>query len=283
MTMGITIEPSGSACGALVRGIDLRQPISDDTAEELRGIWFEHHVIAFPDQQLGIEDLERVALSFGPYGEDHFIVPIAGHPHVIEVKREPDETSPIFAEAWHTDYSFKVNPPAGTLLYGTIVPPIGGDTLFADQCAAYDALSDETKRRLETMQAIHSAKRGYSREGAYGEGDRGRSMDIRWSDDALRSQARPVVRRHPETGRPALTVNPGYTVAMDMDDHEAGKELLLELFRHQVEDRFVYRHRWSPGMLTVWDNRCVLHAATGGYQGHRRLMHRITVADRVAV
>ena len=136
------------------------------------------------------------------------------------------------------------------------------------------------KALLQDKQGVHSARRGYAREGRYGVADAGRSMAIRFDDSALATQLQPVARRHPETGRVALYVSPGYTIGLaGLPDDEA-QALLAELFAHQAQDRFVYRHRWQQGMLVLWDNRCLVHAATGGYQGHRRLLHRITIGDR---
>jgi taurine dioxygenase len=278
--MTITIEPSGASCGALIRGIDLAGPLSAADVTGIRGAWLKHQVIGFPDQSMSIPDLERFALLMGPHGEDPYIAAIAGHPRVIEVRREPDEKAPLFAETWHTDWSFLPTPPAGTSLYGTIVPPVGGDTLFANQYTAYDALPAATRDIVERSRAIHSARRGYARDGMYGDNDKGRSMAIRPSDSALKTQLHPMVRVHPETGRKALFVNMGYTIGIDGMTEAQSAALLLELFQHQVRPEFVYRHKWSTGMLTLWDNRCLLHSATGGYQGHRRLLHRITIAER---
>jgi len=278
----LQIEPSGGPCAALIRGLDLRKPLSDGELAQVRRAWLDHLVVAFPDQSLSIEDLERFSQTIGPYGEDPYIAPIEGHPHVIEVRREPDEKAPVFAEGWHSDWSFLGSPPAGTLLYGTIIPPVGGDTRFANQYLAWETLPEELKARLDGAMAIHSARRGYAREGRYGDRDTGRSMAIRPSDTAMATQLHPVARVHPETGRKALFVNPGYTIGIEgMDEDESGP-LLTRLYQHQARPEFVYRHRWSSGMLTLWDNRCVIHAATGGYEGHRRLLHRITVADRPA-
>ncbi len=278
--MTFRVEPSGAGFGALLRGLDLSQPLSAVDAEAIRASWLEYQVIGIADQDLTVSDLERFAATLGPEGDDPFIAPIAGHPRVVEVRREADESTPVFAEAWHSDWSFLNPPPAGTLLYGKIIPPIGGDTLFANQYAAYDALSDAMKTRIAHLQAIHSARRSYSPGGVYGERDRGRSMAIRYSERAMATQLHPLVRRHPETGRAALFVNLGYTIGIDgLGDSEAAA-LLGELFAHQTQPQFIYRHRWSPGLLTLWDNRCVLHTATGGYQGHRRLLWRITIGER---
>ena len=278
------IEPvrADSPCGALIHGVDLAQALSSAQVAGIRSAWLAHQVIAFPGQKLAIEDLERFAFCIGPRGEDPYIAGLPGHPHVVEVKREADEQSKLFAETWHSDWSFLPSPPAGTVLYGEVIPPLGGDTLFADQYAAWDALPQALRAVVEGKQAVHSARGGYSRDGLYGERDKGRSMAILYGDSALKTRLHPLVRTHPETGRKALFVNAGYTIGIEgMPAAEAG-DVLRQLFRHQVEGRFVYRHHWSQGMLTLWDNRCLLHAATGGYEGHRRLLLRVTVAERQA-
>ena len=276
------LEVAQAPCGATVHGLDLREPISPAQMAELRSLWLKHQVLAFDGQDMALEDLERVALQFGPYGQDPYFEAIPGHPHIAQVKREADETSTLFADNWHSDWSFLAQPPAATLLYGNVIPPAGGDTLFANQYDAWDALPAALKSALADAQGVHSARRGYARAGRYGENDAGRSMAIRYDDSALATQRHPVARRHLETQRTALFVSPGYTIAIaDLPDDE-GQALLRELYAHQGQERFVYRHRWSAGMLMVWDNRCLVHAATGGYAGHRRLLHRITVGERLA-
>ncbi len=278
--MPISIAPQAAPCGAIVHGIDLRDSLAPDHVAAIRAAWLQHQVLAFPGQDMSLDDLERFASTIGPFGSDAFFGSVPGHPHIAQVRRDADETTKIFAETWHSDWSFLPSPPQATLLYGNVIPPVGGDTLFANQIAAWEALSPQLQARLQDKQGVHSARRGYARDGMYGERDQGRSMAIRFGDDALATQLHPIARVHPETGRTALYVSPGYTIGIDgMDDAEA-QPLLLELFRHQVRDDFVYRHRWQPGMLLMWDNRSVVHAATGGYDGHARLLHRITLAER---
>ncbi len=278
MALSVNIQPA--ACGALVSGIDLRQPIAREQSAELRALWLRHQVLAFPDQGMSVDDLERVAQSIGPYGPDPYFESIPGHPHVAQVKREADETSTLFADNWHSDWSFLASPPAATLLYGDVIPPIGGDTLFANQYDAWDTLPAAMRAMLSTKVGVHSARRGYAPKGRYGAGDKGRSMAIKYDESAMATQGHPIARRHSETGRVALFVSPGYTIGIEGMPEGEGNELLRELFAHQGKDEFVYRHRWQPGMLVIWDNRCLVHAATGGYQGHRRLLHRITVGER---
>jgi taurine dioxygenase len=280
MSLAITVQPA--ACGAVVHDLNLSRSLSADLVAEIRALWLQHQVLVFPGQSMSLEDLERFAATVGPFGIDPYFGAVPGHPHIAQVRRDADETSSLFAEAWHSDWSFLPRPPSATLLYGNVIPPVGGDTLFANQYAAWEALPGAMKQRLQDQQGIHSARRGYSREGAYGERDKGRSMAIRYDDSAMATQLHPIARVHPETGRTALFVSPGYTIGIDgMTDAEA-TPILIELFAHQAREAFVYRHRWAAGTLVMWDNRCVVHAATGGYQGHARLLHRITIAEPVA-
>ena len=278
--MHLDIQAQPAPCGALVHGLDLGRELAPAVVAAIRAAWLKHQVLAFPDQDLSLDALERFAATIGPFGVDPYFGSVAGHPHVAQVRRDADETTAIFAESWHSDWSFLARPPQATLLYGNVIPPIGGDTLFANQYAAWDALPAHLQTLLRVKQGIHSARRGYARDGMYGEKDKGRSMAIRYDDSALATQPQPIARVHPETGRTALYVSPGYTIGIEGMSEAEATPLLKDLFAHQVRDEFIYRHRWSAGMLLMWDNRCVVHAATGGYQGHARLLHRITVAER---
>lgn len=276
--MTFRVEPSGQACGARVTGIDLKARLDPATAAELRAIWLEHHVLAFPGQHLGDDDLERFTLAMGGFGEDPFFAPIPGRQHIAAIRREVDEQSPLFAENWHADWSFQKHPPAGTCLNAVDIPPLGGDTLFANQHMAWEALSAERQARYADLVAVHSAKLPYAPDGTYGAKDKGRSMDIRPSEAALAEQTHPLVPAHPETGRRGFYSTLGYIIGIEGMSQAEAVALLMELQQWQGDDRFVYRHKWEPGMLILWDNRSVLHRATGGYEGHRRELHRTTIA-----
>ncbi len=263
-----------------VTGVDLTRPLDDGTVREIRAAWLEHHVLSFPGQPIDDDDLERFTLAFGGFGDDPYIAPIPGRKHVIAVCRAADETAPLFAENFHSDWSFQEHPPAGTCLRSVVVPPTGGDTLFANQHAALDAMPAEMRERFEGLTAIHSARGGYAPSGFYGDQatEADRSMDIRPSDTAMATQLHPLIRAHPETGRLGFFSCLGYIIGIDGMPDDQARSLLSELFRWQGRDEFVYRHRWEPDMLVMWDNRSVLHKATGGYDGHERVMHRTTIA-----
>ena len=276
--MSLKVEPSGQACGARVTGLDLSQPVPDDLAAEIRAVWLEHKVLAFPDQRMDDDALEAFTLVMGGFGEDPFFDPIKGRQHIAAILREADETSPLFAENWHSDWSFLERPPAGTCLMAVDIPPHGGDTLFADQGAAFAALPEERKDYLRSLTAIHSAQLAYAPEGTYGEKDQGRSMAIRPNESARATQTHPLVQPHPETGEECLYSTLGYIIGIEGMEQAEAFALLSELAAWQSRDAFVYRHKWEPDMLVMWDNRAVLHKATGGYEGHRRELHRTTIA-----
>lgn len=276
--MALQVEPSGQACGARMTGVDLQQPLDSQTIAEIRAAWLDHHVLAFPDQWLNDDQLERFTLCFGSFGEDPFFAPLAGRKHIAAIRREADEQSPLFAENWHTDWSFQARPPSGTCLNAVEIPPVGGDTHYANQHLAWEALPAARQAEVADLVAIHSARLAYAPDGSYGKKDTGRSMDNRPSKAALAVQLHPLVPAHPETGRRGFYSTLGYIIGIEgMADGEA-MSLLRELQLWQGDDRFTYRHRWEPGMLVIWDNRSVLHKATGGYEGHRRELHRTTIA-----
>ena len=276
--MALRVEPSGQACGARVTGVDLKAPLDSQTVAAIRAAWLEHHVLAFPDQHLNDDELERFTLCFGEFGDDPFFAPIAGRQHIAAIRREADEQTPLFAENWHADWSFQARPPSGTCLNAVEIPPIGGDTLFANQHAAWEALSPDQQARYADLIAIHSARMPYAPDGTYGARDKGRSMDIRPSEAALATQTHPLVPAHPETGRRGFYSTLGYIIGIEDMAQDEAIAMLMELQIWQGDDRFVYRHRWEPGMLVMWDNRSVLHKATGGYEGYRRELHRTTIA-----
>lgn len=278
--MTITVQPSGEACGARVTGCDLSGDLTPALIAEIRAAWLEHKVLAFADQRMDDDALERFTLAMGGFGEDPFFDPIPGRKNIAAILREADEQAPLFAENWHSDWSFLAQPPSGTCLLAIDIPPVGGDTLFANQVAAFAALPAEQQEYLRSLTAIHSAKLAYAPDGTYGERDQAtdRSMAIRPDESANATHTHPLIRRHPETGEEAIFSTLGYIIGIEGMDQAEAMALLMELAAWQSRDEFLYCHRWEPNMLILWDNRAVLHKATGGYEGHRRELHRTTIA-----
>ena len=276
--MAIEVTPTGQACGARVTCVDLTSPLSGDEVAAIRAAWLDHHVLVFPDQPVSDDDLERFTLYFGPFGHDPFFEAIDGREHIAAIHRLPDEQAPLFAESWHADWTFQAFPPDGTCLASKVVPPSGGDTLYANQVAALAAMPAALRAKIDGKIAVHSARTAYAPDGMYGEADGDdRSMRIVVSDEAYDTQTHPLIRVHPESGVEVIYSTFGYIVGIEgMPDDEAA-ELLIELYKWQTRDEFVYRHVWEPNMVTMWDNRCVLHRATGGFEGFERLLHRTTI------
>lgn len=279
----ISVTPQATGFGAEIAGPDLSKPLTPKVLAEVKAAWAAHSVVAFPDQPLSLEALEAFTQQIGAFGVDPFIAPMPGHPNVLELRREPDEKATNFGAGWHSDWSFQKEPPAATLLRSEVTPPVGGDTLFADCSRAYDALSDAMKAVLAPLRAIHSATRAYGTQGVFAKETEKRTMEIIVSSEADKTLSHPLVRTHPVTGRKALFVSPTYTVGIEGMTLKESHAILGFLFAHMTQEEFIYRHKWRSGMLLMWDNRCTVHLAEGGYDGHLRVMHRTTVAGDVPV
>lgn len=274
----LRIEPRPGGFGARVVGVDLSRPLAGPDLQAVKSAFARHSVLWFPDQPMDHDALEAFSLQFGPFGWDPYVEPLEARPHIVEVRRDPNETSNPFGGGWHSDWSFQEAPPSASILHAKVVPPVGGDTLFTDCTAAYEALSPVMRGMLDGLRAIHSASGPYGVEGFFAKETTPRAMKIIVSPDADKTHVHPLVRTHPVTGRRSLFISPGYTVGVEGMATGESQAILAYLYAFMTEDCFVYRHAWAADMLTMWDNRAVLHCATGGYDGHLRVMHRTTVA-----
>lgn len=274
----LTVVPTGQACGAEVKGVDLTKPLSATELKAINEAWLAHHVLSFPNQNLDDDQLEAFALQFGKLDEDPFFNPLPGRKHTAAVIREASDTNPIFAEHWHSDWSFLAEPPKGTVLYALDIPPHGGDTHFSNQHLSFESMPDAMKARFESLRAIHSPKLGYSLKGAYGDVNQNGAMDIRPSAEAENIHyTHPLVATHPDNGRRGFLSGISYIVGFEGMSEKEAYELIFELNDWQTKEEFVYQHEWKNNMLVMWDNRSVVHKATGGYEGYRRELHRVTV------
>lgn len=252
--------------------------LNEQMIDEIRDAWRHYPVLIFKQQRLDPVGLARFSEQLGQFGHDPYVRPLAQHANVIEVRREPEETTPIFGQSWHSDWSFQPRPPSGTLLQSCIIPPVGGDTVFANTYLAYETLSPAMQELLEPLRGVHSARAAYGPRGLFARDDHTRSMKIVVCESAENSCAHPLIRTHPESGKKALYINHVYTVGIEGFKEAESSALLKFLFRHMSQSAFTYRHRWQADTLLLWDNRCVIHYADGGYDGHRRLLYRTTLA-----
>ncbi len=271
--MAITVEPVSGTVGAEVRNVDLSAPLDEGTVAEIRRAFLDHHVLFFRDQDLSPEAQMRFGRCFGELDTHPFVGGMDAYPEVIEIVTEPDDSF-NFGGGWHTDVTFLEEPDLGSILYAVDVPRHGGDTLFADQHAAYDALSETMKGLLDGLVAKHSAGPQYA-QGGYS--TRSKAMRMKPADNVDQVVRHPLVRTHPETGRKALYVNRGFTVGIQGMRAEESAALLEFLFEHAVREPFTCRFRWAPGSVAMWDNRSVQHYALYDYRGQRRQMRRITI------
>lgn len=277
----IEVTAAAHDFGAAIRSVNLAGEISADVFAEVRQAWLRHSVVCFPDQPLTHEQLEAFTQRIGPFGLDPYVAPMADHPHILELRREPDERATVFGGSWHSDWSFQEHPPSATILHAKVVPPVGGDTLYADGYRAFEALSPRMQALLMQLNGLHSASRPYGPQGFYAKETVARTVKILPNQTAEAVRAHPLVRTHGESGRKALYINPIYTIGIEGMSEGESAALLGFLFEHMTKDDFIYRHKWQTNMLTMWDNRCVMHNATGGYDGHLRLMHRTTVKGEI--
>jgi taurine dioxygenase len=273
----IQVTPLATSVGAEISGVDLAAPPGGAGVAEIRRAFGEYGVVFFRDQQLTPEQQIAFARCFGEIDINRFFATVPGYPMIAEVRKEPKQERNI-GNGWHTDHSYDEAPALGSMLYAREVPKTGGDTLFASMYAAYDALSDGLKSTLEGLKALHSSRHVFGAAAAARRGDlEGR---IRNSELATQDAVHPVVIRHPDTGRKALYVNPGFTVRFDGWTEEESRPLLDYLYRHAVRPEFTCRFQWREGSLAFWDNRATWHFAVNDYHGERRLLHRITIAGQ---
>ena len=276
----LTITPLAGALGAEISGVNLGAELLDTEVAALRQALLEYGVIFFYDQDFDADAHKRLARRFG----EIFIHPFFNNtglegpdhdPEIVNILREPGDTR-IVGEDWHSDTTMMAAPPMGAILMAMEVPAYGGDTLFANQYLAYEALSDGMKAMLADMKAIHSDRlvAGPNSERSANRATKARS-DAAWRETV---NVHPVVRTHAETGRKCLFVNHSYTVGFEGMTEDESKPLLNWLMDWGHRPEFTCRFRWRKGSVAFWDNRCTKHLAVDDIRGQRRLMRRVQIA-----
>ncbi len=266
------IEPASAAVGANISDVDLAN-ISNAEVAKLTEAWARHGVLFFRDQHLSPEQHIAFAERFADIDVNQFFQPVADYPQIAEVRKEADQIVNI-GGGWHTDHSYDQIPAKGSILLAREVPPTGGDTRFASVAAAYNELSDGLKKTLESLHAHHSNEHVFGAGTEHKEAAGERFVN----PEAVGGAIHPVVIRHPNTGEKLLYVNAAFTTHFVGWTPEESRPLLDFLLEHTAQDRFSTQFQWEPGSIAMWDNRSTWHWALNDYHGHRRLMHRITIA-----
>jgi len=272
----LELDPLSPAIGAEILGVDLSRPLADATVADIRDALMAHCVVFFRDQTLNVERHKAFTRYFG----ELFVHPnfSGSDPEIVDVRREPGDTT-IVGEQWHADTTMCPAPPMGAVLYARELPPVGGDTLFANQYLAWENLSSGMQRMLKPMRAWHSDRKV---AGPAAGKNATRSTRVR-EDDAWRETrtAHPVAVTHPETGRTTLFVNHSYTTGFEGMTEKQSAPLLGYLLDHGHRPEFTCRFRWRPGSVAFWDNRSCKHLALHDVKGHRRLMRRTQLVGSV--
>ena len=262
--------------GAEISGIDLSKDLNSQNLDNIYKNLIDHKVIFFRNQNLKPEDHIAFAKSFGDIEPPHPIYPhVENFPEITLL--ENDSSNPPDTDEWHTDVTFKTEPPFTSILYSKEIPPSGGDTLWCSLIAIYDALPENIKIELESKRAIHDM--GAFRNNFSSEDNEEYSKKLNAGFEKFGNAVHPVVKVHPILNKKFLYINPSFTrhiIGMDMTD---SNNLLSYLFSFMTKPQYQVRFKWTPHTLALWDNRCTMHYAIGDYMPHRRVMNRITVLN----
>jgi len=268
--------------GAEISSVDLRQPISESLREQILAAFALHHLLIFRGQKLGKDRMGEIAAMFGEVEGNVFRNPDGSTLEAIHQISNLDATgrpaeNPYLKSNyfWHSDKAYLPVPALLTMLHAVELPPSGGDTQFADMIRAHSSLSDEVRQQISGLRAVHSLE--YMRVST---GDRAPTDEERRAAPPV---VHPLVRTHPETGEKSLFVGMYCSHIVGMGG-SAGRALLDQLLAHATQQEFVYTHRWSPGDLVIWDNRCLLHRAVANYDmaASRRVLLRLVVKGSAA-
>ena len=277
----IKVRPIASALGAEIHGIDLSEKLDDTTFATVRQALHDYLVIFFRNQTITPDQHLAFGRLFGEVETHAYAKGLPSHPEILPVIKEAEDRAANFGGIWHSDVAFHEIPPMGQILYALEVPEAGGDTIFVNMYRAYEALSDTMKELLYGMKAVHTGQRSYgvsNSQVTLRQEKFSKSMDVKVKEDASHEMVHPIVRTHPETGRKSLYVSAISIQRFDGMTKEESRPLLKFLKEHARRPEFTCQFRWKRHSIAFWDNRCTQHYALNDYHGHRREMHRVTIA-----
>lgn len=271
--MTLKIAPLSEDVGAEADGVDLSQPVDGETKNRLNRAFSDHSVLAIRNQSLSAEQLHAAVQYFGeifPQHNTRFALPECPQIHYLcNQDRYESGKRYIPGAGYHTDHSNDRVPPKATVLLALQLPDSGGDTQFVSMHRAYDDLPEETKKRIDGLQAKHVYQSKYSERKLMG-------LTPEAKKNVPGFVMHPLVRTHPETGRKSLYLNPIRIEAIDGISEGEALQLLSDLLDHATQEKYQYRHKWHPGDMVMWDNRCLLHKANGDYDhSQTRYLYRV--------
>ncbi len=264
----IQVKPVTPRLGAEISNIDLTATLGNQQVEDLHTALADYQVLFFRDQKLSLDQQKTLGRQFGELHIHPNTPGPEGHPEILPIHADANSRR-VAGERWHSDVSCDIEPPLGSILYLHTVPPAGGDTIFASQYAAYEALSPACKAFLDGLTATHSGDRSYRRTN--------RLLGIDDRDRVFPTAVHPVVRTHAVTKRKALFVNEGFTTHINELSEEESRAVLDFLFAHSTRPAFQVRFRWQPHSVAFWDNRAVQHIAMWDYFPQVRSGYRVTI------
>lgn len=267
------VKPLTPTIGAVVEGIDLSQRLDEGQLEEVRAALLAHQVIFFEDQHITPVQHRDFAARFGALHTHPLYPGVPEAPELFILDNHKD--NPTDNDSWHTDVTFIETPPMASILYAKHLPPSGGDTIWSNMKAAYEALSPTFREFLSTLDAVHDFARGFPQQGivAAGAGAEKHAKALAANPPVLH----PVVRTHPETGEDGLFINYGFTDRIKGLRRKESDAILNMLFEHIQKPEFLVRWRWKDNAIAFWDNRVTQHYAVNDYLPHQRIMNRATV------
>ncbi|WP_432481283.1 taurine dioxygenase [Moraxella sp. ZY200743] len=269
----LIIKPIKQTIGAIIEGVNLNE-LTDEALAQIKQALLDHQVIFFRNQDLTTDAQVNLAKSFGSLHIHPVFPTVPNVPEVIVL--DSHQTDLKDNELWHTDVTFSKTPPLGCVLRAVKIPPSGGDTLWASATAAFEALSGDIQEKIKGLTALHDIRLSFPKErfGGVSEAEKVRLEEIYHNNPPV---VHPVVRTHPDTGKPILFVSEGFTAKINDLPEEEGKELLDFLTQHAVKEEFHLRWQWQEGDVAIWDNRCTQHKALFDYGDAHRIMHRATI------
>lgn len=267
--MNFKVQSISPSIGSIISGLNLSEPLAPHVLQELRKVWLQRKVLVFPKQSLTPQQQVDCTRQFGELDQYPFIEGIKGMPYVAEILKLPNEEI-NFGGVWHSDTSYLINPAAGASLYALEIPPIGGDTIFCNMGAAYQALTNDIKEKVNPLNAVNTSnKTAVSKTRA---ARLGKNIE-----PDVYTHSHPVIRTHPETGEKTIYVNEAHTLCFEGWSEKKSQPLLNLLYQHARKPEFQCRIKWQKNMFVLWDNRSTHHYPINDYTGYRRLLHRVSI------